>query len=217
MGCDKIKLQKVLLRREYMKLIKTFFIGAATLALSSCAMGGGVSAKGQRVSEEQFEAEANKIEKGHQHSEATVKYSIAESHKNDGGENVNVKGQIKFTHGDSGWTLNAGQNVPEVALEGAEAYVGMTIDVGLGGLPSGSQYNVKYYKAPLGASYSMSQKSSESGSSYSYSIAAVMEFDNYGYVIRVASKGSSSSKVSVAGVSASSSYSTTSEITITYK
>lgn len=198
-----------------MKLIRTFLIGAATVALAGCVGGG--AARGQKVSEDQFKADAAKAqEQDHQYSKATFKYKIVEKHKNDGDKDLNISGQATYTYGNSGWEADAGQNIPEVVLE-MDYNIGQKISWAIGGVPDSKEYKVNYYKAPLGVSYSMSQKGSESGVSASYSIYALMEFDQYGYLVRGVSKLSSSTKISAGGQTVSVSTSEEAEFEIIYK
>lgn len=197
-----------------MKLIKTFFIGATALTLSACAMGGG--AKGQKVSEEKFAAEAAKVE-DHQYSKATVKYSIVEKHKNDGEKDVNEKGTLKFSFSNGSWELDAGQNMPE-AIGEYEDYLGLRISYAMSMIPSGEEaYTVSYYTNPLGVYAKMSQKASESGVSISMSASSYMGFDKYGYLVEATSSYDYSYKVSVAGVSSSQSANEKMEVNISYQ
>ena len=196
-----------------MKLIKTFFIGAAALTLSACAMGGG--AKGTKVSEEKFAAEAAKVE-DHQYSKATVKYSIVEKHKNDGEKDVTEKGTLKFSFSNGSWGLDAGQSMPE-AIREYDEYLGLRISYAMSMIPSGQGYTINYYTNPLGMYAKMSQKQSESGVSYSVSASAYMGFDKYGYLVEATSTYDYSYKVSAGGVSASQSANEKNEVTISYQ
>lgn len=197
-----------------MKLIKTFFLGATVMALGGCAMGGGVSAEGQKVNEAQFQEEAAKVE-DHQYTKATVTYSIVEKHTGDGEPNVNDKGKLTFTY-DGGWQLDAGQNVPE-SISAYEDYLGLKVSAAMAMIPDGSGYTISYYKSPLGILSKMSQSQSESGVSYSVSANAYMKFDKYGYLIKGVSTYKVSYKMNVAGQKASYSIDEKNEVTISYQ
>lgn len=175
-----------------MKLAKTLLIGLATISLVAC------SGYGKEVSRKEFVEEAQKCEKDN-FTKAVLSYSLVEKtsgYKSMGldDENIDLKGELKFSLQNGEFTLDANQNVPE-ELEGISEELNVRIQDAITDIPAEGSEAAKYYKfhtGPLGISFSASQSGSTDGGSGTTKISGYMEFEKHGLLVKMTSNISSS-------------------------
>ena len=206
-----------------MKLIKTFFIGLATISLVGC------SSYGKEVSKENFVEAAQKLE-NKEYSKATVTYMS--SSKTTGykaafdmdDEDTKISGKITLTSDETGYyELDGGQGaVDEEIAFYIEEYVGLNIKDSLEDIMdnegSGSE-KIKFYTGPLGVYTELKLDGSDASSEVSgyTKITGYIGFDVYGYVTKFNSKTESkmTSKIGNKSITYTSKYVT--ELTISYQ
>ena len=199
-----------------MKIAKVFLLGLATISMVAC--------NGSGISRKEFVEEAQKLEAA-SFTKAVVAYEYilkTSGYKENLGvadDNINLKGEMKFTKSDGQFVLDDGQNVPEEVEYFGENLNG-NIQEKIKSLPEEGSESAKYYtyfKNPLSIKYSAKTSSSESGSSATTKVSGYMEFEEHGCLVKMTNELSSDYTIKSGSKTAKMSSLSKSSYTITYQ